>query len=75
MPEAAKALGFKEEQCQVRFFIDDKGMPTDIKVESCPKVFEEAVMEAAWKWRFYPYRDAGKAMPAQFVLNVIFKLH
>ena len=50
-------------------------MPTDIKAENCPKVFQDSAMEAAWKWRFYPYLDAGKAMPAQFVLDIIFKLN
>jgi protein TonB len=74
VPEAAKALGFTEEHCQLRFFINEKGVPTDIKPENCPKVFQDSALEAAWKWRFYPYKVGGQAMAAQFVLNITYKL-
>ena len=73
-PEAAKALNMKEEVCQVRFFIDEKGKPYDVKVEKCPAVFHESVKEAAWKWRFYPMKDGGKPIRSQFVLSILFKL-
>jgi len=73
-PAAAKALNLTEERCQVRFFIDEKGKPYDIKIEKCPTVFHDAVKTAAWNWRFYPMKENGKAVRAQFVLGITFKL-
>ena len=64
----------KEEVCQVRFFIDEKGVPYDVKIEKCPKVFHDSAKEAAWRWRFYPMRDGGKSVKAQFILSLKFKL-
>jgi protein TonB len=72
MPEAAKALGL-ESRCLIRFFIDEKGKPYDIKVEKCPKVYHENVLKAAWKWKFYPMRVEGKPARAQFVQPIRFK--
>jgi len=74
MPEAAKALNMKEERCQVRFFIDEKGKPYDIQLETCPKIFHESAKAAAWQWRFYPMKDGGKAVKAQFVLGITYRL-
>jgi hypothetical protein len=32
-------------------------------------------MEAAWKWRFYPYKsETGVAVKSTFVLKLTFKL-
>jgi TonB family protein len=74
-PEAAKALNIKEESCQVRFYIDEKGKPYDVKVEKCSNIFHQNVMEAAWKWRFYPYKsETGVAVKSTFVLKLTFKL-
>jgi periplasmic protein TonB len=73
-PEAAKALNLKEERCQVRFFIDEKGKPYEVVIEKCPVVFHASVKEAAYKWRFFPMKDKGKAVKSQFVLSILFKL-
>ena len=54
--------------------IDEKGKPEDVKIVNCPKVFEEAVLEAAWKWTFYPSKVDGKAVKAGFNLKVTFRL-
>jgi hypothetical protein len=74
MPEAARVLSFTEESCNVRFFIDEKGKPYDIRLEDCPTIFHDSALEAAWQWRFYPYRDHGVPTKAQFVLSIIYKL-
>ena len=74
MPEAARVLSFSEESCNVRFFIDEKGKPYDIRLEECPTIFHDSALEAAWQWRFYPYRDNGVPTKAQFVLSIIYKL-
>ena len=55
-PEAAKALNMKE-VCQVRFFIDEKGVPYDVKIEKCPKVFHAEIQSKAYKARFYPLKS------------------
>ena len=59
MPQAAKALNITEETCQVRFFINEKGVPEKIDVLKCSKIFHASLMEAAEKWRFYPQRSAN----------------
>jgi hypothetical protein len=74
MPEAARVLSFSEESCNVRFFIDEKGKPYDVRLEECPTIFHDSALEAAWQWRFYPYRDNGVPTKAQFVLSIIYKL-
>ena len=74
MPEAARVLSFTEESCNVRFFIDEKGKPYDIRLEQCPTIFRDSALEAAWQWRFYPFRDKGVPTKAQFVLSIIYKL-
>ena len=74
MPEAARVLSFTEESCNVRFFIDEKGKPYDIQLEECPTIFRDSALEAAWQWRFYPYKDKGVPMKAQFVLSILYRL-
>jgi len=74
MPDAAKQLNMTEESCQVRFFIDEKGVPYNIKLEKCPAIFHESALEAAWKWRFYPQKEERKKVKAQFVLKITYKL-
>ena len=74
MPEAARVLSFTEESCNVRFFIDEKGKPYDIQLEECPAIFRDSALEAAWQWRFYPYKDNGVPTKAQFVLSILYRL-
>jgi protein TonB len=73
-PASAKQLNL-EGSCQIRFYIDEKGKPYEIKIEKCPKVFHDAAKQAAWGWRFYPMRVEGKAVKAEFVLALKFKLN
>jgi len=73
-PEAAKALGLKEERCNVRLYIDEEGVPYDINLDACPKVFQDEAKGAALKWRFYPYKDEGIARKTTFMLSFKFVL-
>ena len=41
-----------------------------VKLQACPKIFHESAKEAAWQWRFYPLKDGGKAIKAQFDLAI-----
>jgi protein TonB len=69
-PEAARALGLGEETCVVKMQIDEKGKPTEVAVEKCSAAFHEETRRAALQWRFYPYKEGGKAMPASFTLTI-----
>ena len=74
-PKAAKNLGISEENCRVRFYIDEKGKPEKIDIEACSKVFHEALTQAALQWRFYPMRsESGQKVKATFLLTVKFRL-
>lgn len=70
MPLAAQHLSPGEYPCRLRFFVDERGQPADIRVESCPSVFRENALQAAWAWRFAPMRIDGAPTPAQFVLTL-----
>ncbi len=74
MPDAAKELGLSEERCQVRFYIDEKGEPYDVRIEACPAIYQQSALEAAWGWRFYPMKVEGQKVKAQFVLTIVYRL-
>ena len=75
-PDAAKALNISEARCLVRFSVDAKGSPTDVQVSGCPRVFHDAVLKAAWQWKFYPVRNSdGVKSAASFTLALTFRLH
>ena len=69
-----REVGFDEATCNVRFFIDERGKPYDIVLEECPNVFRDSALAAAWQWKFYPMTDGGKAIKAQFVLSIKYRL-
>lgn len=74
-PDAAKALSLSETRCIVTFSVDPKGRPAQVQIDGCPAVFHPALEEAAWKWRFYPVRDAqGRPQAATFRLSTVFRL-
>lgn len=73
-PEEAKPYDHAEVRCKLRFFIDERGIPYDIRPESCPEMFQESAMEAAWKWSFYPMEKDGVPSKAQFVLVIVYRL-
>ncbi len=49
MPDAARRADITEEKCNIRFFIDEQGVPYDVKAEDCPDMFVASAMEAAWQ--------------------------
>jgi TonB family protein len=72
-PAAAEDEGI-EGVAVVRFFVNERGKPYVVKLESCPDIFRESALEAAWKWRFKPMEVDGKRVKAQFVLRIVYKL-
>jgi hypothetical protein len=74
MPNAAKQLNMTEERCEIRVFIDEKGVPYDLILGRCPAIYHESTLEALWQWRFYPRREDGVRVKSQFHLVVVYRL-
>jgi outer membrane biosynthesis protein TonB len=74
-PEAARALSLGDQRCLAKVFIDEEGVPYDVQVESCPKVFFEDTKQAILKWRWYPPKDGKNRVKAQTTIAVTYKLN
>ena len=74
MPEEAKVQGIEEARCMIRFFIDEKGKPYDVKTEECPEIYVPSALEAGWQWRFEPMLVDGVPIKAQFILVIVYRL-
>jgi protein TonB len=72
-PEAASLLGLGEEKCTATISIDEKGKPTEVTVDGCSAEVHEETRCAALQWRYYPYKEGGKAQPASFKLAIAYK--
>ena len=72
-PQAAESLNLGDVQCRVRVFIDTAGVPYDIRIEACPKVFHQATRDALMKWRWYPAKVSRDKVKAQFLLIINYK--
>ncbi len=72
-PEAAADMNLGEQNCRLRVFIDETGIPNRVLFESCPKVFQGSTeAHILGKWRAYPKKVAGQKVSAQFLLNIKF---
>ncbi len=74
MPKAARSMDFDELRCQLRFFIDEQGVPYDVKPEDCPELFHASALEAAYQWRFTPMEVDGEPSESHFVLVILYRL-
>jgi outer membrane biosynthesis protein TonB len=72
-PDAAADLNLGDVDCRVRVFIDTEGVPYDVVIEACPKVFHDETRNALLKWRWYPAKADGAKVRAQFQLVVRYK--
>lgn len=56
--------------------IDIAGNPLDVEVESAtpPGVFDEAAVQAAWKWKFRPATEDGKPVPSRVRVPLDFNM-
>lgn len=68
-PDAAKWLNLGDQRCVAAVAIDEKGVPSDVKISACPKVFWEGTRQALLRWRWY-----GVPEPGQVGIAVIYKL-
>jgi protein TonB len=72
-PSAAESMNLGDVSCRVRVFIDETGVPYNVKIEACPKVFHDTTQQALLKWRWYPAKVDGSKVKAQFLLVVNYK--
>ena len=74
MPDEVKGQGKLNVRCQIRFFIDERGVPYEVVLEECPEPFRDSALEAAWGWRFAPTIRDGEPVEAQFVLGITYRI-
>ncbi|MEQ1506763.1 MAG: energy transducer TonB, partial [Myxococcota bacterium] len=74
-PEAARALNLGDQRCLVKVIMDEEGVPFNVIVDACPKVFHDVTREAILKWRWYPPKDGKSKIKAQTTIAVTFKLN
>ncbi|MEZ4238009.1 MAG: energy transducer TonB [Myxococcota bacterium] len=73
-PEAARALSLGSQRCLVHVFIGEDGVPYDVSVSTCPKVFHEPSRQAILQWRWYPPRDGKQRIKAQTTIAIRYQL-
>jgi|GEM_PF-4138232 len=72
-PTEATRRGLGEQVCLAKLTANKRGKPTRVEVSGCDGAFVPAVEKAMMRWRFYPYRVDGEAMPFTFTIPVRFK--
>lgn len=72
-PKAAQELNLGDQRCIAKVFLDEEGVPYDVKVEDCPKVFHSTTIEALMKWRAYPSKDGKERVKVQTTIGVNYK--
>lgn len=72
-PEAAVKQGVRLGGCQVRFFVDEAGVPTRVLPVLCDEVFVDAAVVAGLQWRFAPYLEGGVPRKTKFNMVFIFE--
>ena len=63
-------------ECKVRFFIDETGQVTSVKIDPSPKcgeAFAASTEEAAMQWRFEPWEAKGAGKQITFVSVIKFQ--
>jgi len=73
-PDAAKSLNLGNQRCMARVFIDEKGVPYQVRIDRCPKVFAVGLEPTLMQWRWYPAKVDGQRVKAQFLIAVNYKL-
>lgn len=72
-PDAAVNQGVRLGGCQVRFYVDEAGVPTRVLPVVCDDVFVEAAVTAGMQWRFGPYLEGGVPKKTKFNMVFIFE--
>jgi hypothetical protein len=71
-PDAARDADLGQVTCRVRVFIDEKGLPTETRIEHCPAAFHASTHDALWQWEWEPARLplTGDVCTAQFLMAI-----
>ena len=73
-PDQARELNLGDQRCLAKVFIDEVGVPYDVKVENCPNTFHTETKAAILKWRWYPPKDGKNKVKAQTTIAVTYKM-
>jgi hypothetical protein len=69
-PNEAVTAGVRVGGCEVRFYVDEAGVPTRVVPVQCDEVFVPAAVEAGLRWRFRPWIEDG--VPRKTKFNMVF---
>ncbi len=72
-PQEARERGLPGEQCNVRLYVDEMGVPYDVKALACSEIFFPAAREIAMRYRFYPATIEEKPIRVEFDLLLNFR--
>lgn len=72
-PKAAAELNLGDQRCLAKVYIGEDGVPYDVEVDACPRVFHETTRQALLKWRWYPPKDGRERFKAQTTIGVNYK--
>ncbi len=67
-------LSHKEGDVVLGMTIDDRGIPTDVRMDSGDAIFRAEAIRAAQQWRFTPAQIDGQPRAARFKLTLQFRL-
>jgi hypothetical protein len=73
-PTEALSHQVEQERCSAKVYMDKKGVPILVVIETCPEVFHEAVEAGLMKWRWKPPKLEGEKVNAVATIFVTFKL-
>ena len=69
-PEEALAMKLGTQRCMARVFIGSNGVPEEVVVDKCPRVFHAPVRERVLRWRWRPPTDGVKRIAAQTAIAI-----
>lgn len=73
-PREAKALALTRSKCAAQILVKANGLPESVTFPSCTPPYIRSARAAAEKWRFYPMKVKGEAVPVIITLNFIYVL-
>lgn len=72
-PDEAVAQGVRVGGCEMRFYVDEAGVPTRVLPVNCDAVFVDAATTAGLQWRFRPYLVEGVPQKTKFNMLFVFE--
>lgn len=72
-PPAAAAQGIRLAGCEIRFYLDEAGVPTRVVPLECDELFAVPAIEAGMQWRFRPWLVDGVPRRTSFTMLYLFE--